>query len=188
MSEPNAAPHPDGAELPRDSHADEPDAEDVEPADAPEPPDEPTTSGDADDTDARFASIVAQLRSDPIWAEPASQAAPKTEPRFPTAPGVRPLGPRDHPATDDVVDLEDDQSHYEPPEPPPLLGGDPLLTLGWIAVLLAMLSLLATVFGPKPTPTLWLQVTGGVLLLGVTVLLWRMPHRRDLDHVPDDQV
>ena len=188
MSEPNAAPHPDGEELPRDSHADEPDAQDVEPADAPEPPDEPTTSGDTDDTDARFASIVAQLRSDPIWAEPASQAAPRPEPRFPTAPGVRPLGPRDHPATDDVVDLEDDQSHYEPPEPPPLLGGDPLLTLGWIAVLLAMLSLLATVFGPKPTPTLWLQVTGGVLLLGVTVLLWRMPHRRDPDHVPDDQV
>ncbi len=50
MSEPNAAPHPDGEELPRDSHADEPDAQDVEPADAPEPPDEPTTSGDADDT------------------------------------------------------------------------------------------------------------------------------------------
>ena len=61
MSEPNAAPHPDGEELPRDSHADEPDAQDVEPADAPEPPDEPTTSGDADDTDALLRALPSIL-------------------------------------------------------------------------------------------------------------------------------
>jgi len=191
MSEPNAAPHPEGEELPRDSRTDETaaqEAPDPDRTEAPEPLDEPTTSSDPEDTDARFASIVAQLRQDPVFDSGSPAAAASREPRFPTAPGVRPLGPRDHPATDDVADLEDEQSHFEPPEPPPLLGGDPFLTLGWIAVLLAPLSLLATIFGPRPTPTLWLQITVGVLVLGLTVLLWRMPHRRDPGHVPDDEV
>ena len=188
MSEPNAAPHPDGEELPRDSRPDEPDAQDVERDEVPTPPEEPTTSSDGDDTDARFASIVAHLQQDPTWGGEVPMGPAPREPRFPTAPGVRPLGPRDHAATDDVIDLEDEQSHFEPPEPPPLLSGDPFLTLGWIAVVLAPLSLFATIFGPRPTPTLWLQITAGVLLLGVTILLWRMPHRRDPDHVPDDEV
>lgn len=192
MSEPNAAPHPDGEELPHDPSADHPDDRDETPeGDVRDDntPAGPSTSADADDTDARFATIVAHLEEDPTWVGSAPGTRPGREVmQFPSAPGVRPLGPRDHPATEEVLDLEDEQSHFVPPEPPPLLGGDPLITMGWIAVLLAPLSLFATVFGPRPTPTLWLQLTAGILILGVGVLIWRMPHRRDPDHVPDDQV
>lgn len=192
MSEPNAAPHPDGEELPHDESADRPDTPDVTPEGmddgATSEPGRPASAG-GDDTDAQFASIVAHLVQDPTWAGSAPDAAVTREPvRFPTAPGVRPLGPRDHHATEEVLELEDEQSHFVPPEPPPLLGGDPLITMGWIAVLLTPLSLFATIFGPRPTPTLWLQLTAGVLILGVAVLVWRMPHRRDPDHAPDDQV
>lgn len=93
-----------------------------------------------------------------------------------------PLSGRDWDGTtqmDAATAAMDAEEHFIPPEPPPVLGGDPLLTLAWAAVL--------------GVPTLWLVMliiwtdsprwvgfsSAAVFLAGLGVLFWRMPRHRD---------
>ena len=104
-------------------------------------------------------------------------AAP--EPDDVEAGGEVPLGPRSW-APDPARDEADD--HFVPPDPDPVLGGDPLLTLAWSAVLgVPLMALLVALFWHS-VPDVVLQVAGAAFLLGVGLLFWRMPHHRD----PDD--
>jgi hypothetical protein len=79
--------------------------------------------------------------------------------------------------------VEEAEDHFVPPDPGPVLGGDPVLVMAWVAVLAAPLLVLVAVIAWPAMPT-WLLEVGGVgFLAGVGLLLWRMPHRRD----PDDE-
>lgn len=96
----------------------------------------------------------------------------------PPDPGVP--GPRNWAPDPDVEEAED---HFVPPDPGPVLGGDPLLVMAWVAVLAAPLLVLVAVVAWPTMPTWLLEVAGVGFLAGVGLLLWRMPHRRE----PDDE-
>ncbi|OLT49519.1 hypothetical protein [Cellulosimicrobium sp. CUA-896] len=100
----------------------------------------------------------------------------------PVAPWVRPTGPRDWPATPEVEALEEAESHFVPPDPPLVLGRDPLLTMAWALVVGVPVLLLVLLVLARPFPVVVAQVGGAAFLAGLAVLLWRMPHRRDDDH------
>ncbi|SKC72953.1 hypothetical protein [Krasilnikoviella flava] len=167
---------------------------------APNPDAEPDLPDDdlPDDAfEARWADIVAQLgplderaAADPAGDEPrngADDAAASPAPD--TAGPARTVdpGPRDWPATPEVEELEETESHFLPPDPEPVLSRDPLLTLAWSLVVGIPVLVVVGVVVRAAMPVLripaWSGPVAGVLfLVGLGVLLWRMPHRRD----PDD--
>ncbi|MGC5166519.1 hypothetical protein [Luteimicrobium sp. DT211] len=183
MVDPNAGAVPDDAREPG----------------APDGPDEPSgQDGSRPDesawTDAwaeeQWRSLVADLEAASAGApeasapeapapdSPADDAPART---IDVAPWVRPTGPRDWPTGPEVEDLEEQESHYVPPEPPPVLGHDPLLNLAWGLVAAAPLVVLVVLVLVRPFPALVGQIAGAAFLAGIGVLLWRMPHRRDED-------
>ncbi|WP_251151465.1 hypothetical protein [Cellulosimicrobium sp. Marseille-Q4280] len=205
---PSGTPEPSGADRP-DTEDTDPDGAapaDTEP-DAAGPGRDDARAADADpearlDVDARWAGIVAELgdlsdldpgpvRPAPGDAEaPGRGTAPGTgeAPRgrdvigsVPVAPWVQPPGPRDWPATPEVEALEEAESHFVPPDPPLVLGRDPLLTMAWSLVVGVPVVLLVLLVVARPFPVVVAQVGGLAFLAGLAVLLWRMPHRRDDD-------
>jgi len=80
--------------------------------------------------------------------------------------------------------VEEAENHFVPPDPGPVLGGDPLLTMAWVAVVGVPLLLLVAVIAWRDIPTIVLQVAGVAFLAGVGLLLWRMPRDRDHDAGP----
>lgn len=182
MAAPNAGPQ------------DENDGKDdaIEPTD-----DQPTTpKDDLPDVETRWADIVADLSDVSAAAESAAAEAgpgpsgPDARPgaprdlheTFPVAPWVQaPAGPRDWPATPEVEDLEDAESHFTPPDPDIGMGRDPLLTMAWGLVAGIPILLLVGMVVLRPFPTIVAQVAGGLFLVGLAVLVWRMPHRREDD-------
>ncbi|MFF2267229.1 hypothetical protein ACFVTZ_03120 [Cellulosimicrobium cellulans] len=200
MAAPNAqpdSPQPDDAPDPTPDdasrgpqHPAEPDGEGAREDDAPGEP--------ALDVDAQWAGIVAELSDlseldrdaarDPE-AAPDDAEGPSPAPRdgrdvlgsVPVAPWVRTSGPRDWPTTPEVEDLEEAESHFVPPDPPLVLGRDPLLTMAWALVVGVPILLLVVLVVVRPYPVIVAQVGGGAFLAGLAILLWRMPHRRDDD-------
>ncbi|MBD5788222.1 hypothetical protein IF650_18845 [Cellulosimicrobium terreum] len=211
MAAPNADPgagQPDDLPEPHDD-APDPAGHDDAPADDP-PADAAHAAAEGDDdldVEGRWAGIVAEL-SDLSGLDAADRPRPGTGPAtdagtgpapsaggpgrsagdalgsFPVAPWVRPTGPRDWPTTPDVEDLEEAESHFVPPDPPLVLGRDPLLTMAWAVVAGVPLVLLVLLVVARPYPVVVAQVGIGVFLAGLAVLLWRMPHRRDDDRGP----
>ena len=108
------------------------------------------------DIDQRFAGIVAGLRAEE----------------------------RPRSWTTDSTTAEVDDAHFEPPDPGPVLSGDPLLTVAWVAVLALPVALLLGVLVWNPLPSIVLQVCVVGFLLGLALLLWRMPQHRDEDDGP----
>ena len=106
------------------------------------------------------------------------------------APGSRvilPAGPRDWPLTPEIEALEEAESHFTPPEPPPLLSRDPLLTMAWsfvvgVPVLALVGMIVSAAMSSVSIPPLAGQIGLGLFVAGLGVLIWRMPHQRD----PDD--
>jgi hypothetical protein len=123
-------------------------------ADVPDPDDEPIG---AKDLDTRFAELVTRLRGapDPRSWEP---------------------GPE--------VEIEDEDEHFEPPEPEAVLSGDPLLTMAWCAVLGVLLLMVVVAVGWRDVPTIVLQAAGVIFLAGIGLLIWRMPRDNDDDPGP----
>ena len=72
-------------------------------------------------------------------------------------------------------------SLFVPPDPPLVLGRDPLLTMAWALVVGAPILLLVVLVVVRPYPVIVAQVGGGAFLAGLAILLWRMPHRREDD-------
>ena len=138
-------------------------------------------------------SIVAQLGDiagiDEGKAPPEADDIARLD--FPVAPWVadsrvvRPaadLSGRDWDATaqfDDAEATVDAEEHFVPPDPGPVMGGDPLLTMAWIAAAGMPIFLLIVLIAWPTAPTALIQAAGVVFVLGVAVLLWRMPNRRD---------
>lgn len=164
--------------------------------------------GTAPDVDREWLAIVARLRAEsdtPAGAghtdddaprpgdRPAAPPTPSADgvPAAPGAPPAAPAGtPPGAPAPSDPrswsVDpaLEEEDTHFRPPDPGPVLGGDPLLTMAWSAVGLAPLLFLLSLTVWPSAPRILLQVASALFVAGLGVLLWRMPHRRDDDEGP----
>jgi hypothetical protein len=156
---------------------------------------EPDDLPDAD-VEARWSDIVARLgdveqagRSTttepappPALSGPEHSAAPE-----PPDPGAWASGPRDWPASREVDDLDETESHFVPPEPEPVAHRDPLATLTWTVVVavpvLTVLWVIVRAWLPDLHVPGWVTPTAGAAFVAsVAVLVWRMPHRRD----PDD--
>ncbi len=177
-------------------------------AGAPEPSSGgPSHEGRGDD-DEQWAAIVAQLgdladydgSEDDARDATAEDSPPagtdKPSLSFPVAPWVaepRVIRPaqgdgmtgRDWDGTSQYDDAEaavDAEEHFVPPDPGPVLGGDPLLTMAWLAAAGMPIFLLVVVVAWRSAPQALVQAAAVVFVLGVGVLVWRMPHRRD----PDD--
>lgn len=151
------------------------------------------TAPDAD-VDREWQAIVARLRATQDGADPAAAGSdPEVEdPTGPAAPAApawpgRPPGtpsPADPRAWSVDPEVEEQDTHFVPPDPGPVLGGDPLLTLAWGAVVGAPLLMLLSVTLWRSAPTVLLQVVGAVFVAGLGILLWRMPDRRHHDDGP----
>jgi hypothetical protein len=97
---------------------------------------------------------------------------------------ARPAAPDDPRGWAPDPDVEEADDHFEPPEPGPVLGGDPLLTMAWVAVLGMPLLLVVTVVAWRDIPAALLTAAGVAFLAGIGLLLWRMPAGRDDDRGP----
>ena len=187
------APRADGPGDDADDHV--PDAAPGD-ASAPEPlgPDQPGEPHEPTDSE-RWAAIVAELADVDMSASGRTgpdityRVAPwVSDPRVVRPAGGRdavppePVG-RDWDGTGQIDDAEaavDAQEHYEPPDPGPVLGGDPLLTMAWFAAVGMPLFFLVLLVAWRDAPTALVQAAGVVFVLGVAVLVWRMPnHPRD---------
>ncbi|GGM37452.1 hypothetical protein ACFQBY_17710 [Promicromonospora citrea] len=125
--------------------------------------------------------------SDGGWSGGDWTAAPADAGDDTAAEVRRPTGPRDWPLTPEAEALEEAESHFTPPEPPPLLSRDPLLTMAWSFVVgvpvLAVIGMILSAAVPAlDIPPLLGQIGLGLFVAGLGVLIWRMPHQRD----PDD--
>lgn len=161
----------------------------------PLPGDEPP--GEPEDLDSQWADIVARLGdlgdAGPSAPTAPGGAAPATGPAGPAgheaparpadgpthAPRPEPTDPRGWAPDPDVEAAED---HFVPPDPGPVLGGDPLLTMAWVLVVAVPALLVVTIVAWPALPTWVLQAAGAAFVAAVGLLVWRMPHRRD----PDD--
>ncbi|MBT0994872.1 hypothetical protein KIN34_11325 [Cellulomonas sp. DKR-3] len=82
---------------------------------------------------------------------------------------------------DEAEDAIDEAERFVPPDPGPVLGGDPLLTMAWFAAAGMPLFLVVVLIAWRDAPSAIVQAACVVFVLGVGVLLWRMPQRRDRD-------
>lgn len=155
-----------------------------------EPPDRGDPTGD--EIAERWAEIVADLgplgTADEPDAPPDPDEGAGPAVTYPVAPWVaarpaaRELTGRDWAGTDDTDAAEaevDEREHFVPPEPGPVLGGDPLLTMAWLGAAGIPIGLLLVLVFWRSAPTVLLQAAGVVFLLSCGLLVWRMPHRRE---------
>ena len=143
----------------------------------------PGPSGD----DEVWASIVARLSdvdggNDPALLDALGVEQPDAPVPAPP-PGAGPaLTGRDWDGTsqyDAAEDDVDDLEHFEPQDPGPITAGDPLLTLAWVAAVGAPLFLLVVVTLWRDAPSLLVRAAAVVFVVGVGVLVWRMPQHRE---------
>ncbi|WNB84459.1 hypothetical protein [Cellulomonas sp. ATA003] len=148
---------------------------------------------DADDPDERPDPARGDVADDPQDDLPATDEGAGRAVTYPVAPWVsarpaaRELTGRDWAGTDDIDAAEaeiDDRDHFVPPDPGPVLGGDPLLTMAWLGAAGVPILLLITLVAWQDAPTALLQAAGVVFLASCALLVWRMPHRRDDDDGP----
>ncbi|HEY0186011.1 MAG TPA: hypothetical protein VGC67_00850 [Cellulomonas sp.] len=99
------------------------------------------------------------------------------------------LSGRDWAGSDQFDEAErriDAEEHFVAADPGPVLGGDPLLTTAWLAVGGLPLFWLVVVVAWRDAPHTLLLASGAVFLLGLAVLVWRMPHHREPSDEDDD--
>jgi hypothetical protein len=151
---------------------------------------------DRDEIAERWAEIIADLGpldsgEHPDTPDPDEGAGSAVT--YPVAPWVsaRPVprepSGRDWSGTDEIDAAEaemDDREHFVPPEPGPVLGGDPLLTMAWIGAAGVPIGLLVVLIVWRDAPVVLMQAAGVVFVLSCLLLVWRMPQRRDDDSGP----
>lgn len=146
--------------------------------------------GDArdDDLDAQWAELTARLGE--LSLPPDLPEAPQPRAREPYA--VPAAGPRDYspgPQTEDEPDPGRDLvDGFTPPDPDPLRDAEPVLVLGWAAVLSGLATMLVLVLAWREAPGVAWLAAAASLAVGTGLLLWQMPSRRDADDHDDGAV
>lgn len=156
--------------------------------------DEPPVPPGADDEqfDARWASLVEQLRDLDSPDLPSGRTAERPRvvrpargtPRDAPAPASPERSGRDWDGTEQIEAAErevDEQEHFVPGDPGPVLGGDPMLTLAWLVLVTAPLLWLVALVAWRDAPRVLVQGSGVAFVAAVGALVWRMPRRRDDD-------
>ena len=83
-------------------------------------------------------------------------------------------------------EAEDDPAdEFVPPDPGPIMDGDPLLTLAWIGAVGGPLILFILALFWRSAPNVIFWIAGAMALAGLAILVWRMPHSRDSDDFDD---
>lgn len=165
-------------------------------------PDDPPSPGPTDDGPSDQAEPTSAQDGDEAWAQIVARLGD-----IDIVPG--PVGPRvvrpgraeeldDDPGTgrdwDGTTQMDraerevDDLEHFVPPDPGPVLGGSPLLTAAWAAVVCMPVLWLVVAIAWRTAPRSLLQASGVVFVLAIGVLLWQMPHRRSPDDEDDGAV
>ncbi|OZB50624.1 MAG: hypothetical protein B7X40_01670, partial [Cellulomonas sp. 14-74-6] len=156
----------------------------------PQRPDDDADAGEPDQAavDARWAQIVAELADldapaapndlpgDPLGAESRETGAAQEQR---ATDGHDPLGPaelagRDWDGTAQQEAAEaavDAAEHFVPPDPGPVLGGDPLLTLAWTATIGVPVLFVVLVLAWPDAPGWVLAVAAAVFAAGLAVLV-----------------
>lgn len=144
-----------------------------------------TRTGDEEDIEERWRAIVAELGDLGAGPPPPRRRATDIPPEVgrpePGARTVRPAQPTGPRAWEPDPAVEEAEEHFTPPDPGPVLGGDPLLTMAWAAAVGVPVLLLLAVVLWRDMPSAVLRAAGVAFLVAVGLLLWRMPHRRDDD-------
>ncbi|QCB93409.1 hypothetical protein [Cellulomonas shaoxiangyii] len=148
----------------------------------------PPATGD----DAVWAAIVARLQDVDLAADAESPSSGRVVRPAASDPARTPEAADDQPAArlsgrdwdgtsqyDAAEDVVDEAEHFVPPDPGPVLGGEPLLTMAWSAAVGVPLFLLVVVVGWRDAPVLLVRAAVVLFVVAVGVLVWRMPHRRD---------
>jgi hypothetical protein len=131
------------------------------------------------DEDAAWAEIVAGLRGEEPGedAEEAEAAAEEPPPAATRSIVIHPViaGPRDFEIE------EEDEGHFEPPEPPPLPQADATTKFAWLAVLGGPALIFAYILLQEEMP--WWAITVGIggFLGGFATLVARMRPGGDED-------
>lgn len=157
-------------------------------------PAEPPAAAAAGQDDPRTSSGPAVTYPVAPWVTDRRVVRPAREPGTPAEagspdPGPPPPSGRGWDATEQIDDAErrvDEAEHFRPPDPGPVLGGDPLLTMAWLAVALMPVVWLVVLIFWRGAPSVVMQASVVTFVLGLVVLLWRMPHRRDTEHDDSD--
>lgn len=133
--------------------------------------------------DAVWQDLVARLEGtpsedlpqpgDPAGTRPADE---RVRAIFEGQPGPAVVGPRDHELAED-----DDEDRYQPPEPPALGVGDPLVVLAWLGAVGGPIALLLIAMFWRAVPTSVMLGIVGVFIASVTFLIFRLPKTRDYD-------
>jgi hypothetical protein len=163
-SDPDNPPDPD---LPSDAAA----QPSPDPGPQPPEPDRPEPDRPEATDEERWAGIVADLGSLGALRLPYSPAAGRSG--------------RDWHGTEQIAAAARagaEAEHFVPPAAPPVLGGDPLLTMAWFAVAGMPVLWLVVLIVWTSAPRVVVHASAAVFVAGLAVLFWRMPHRRD----PDD--
>lgn len=155
-------------------------------------------AGPAGQDDPRTSSGPAVTYPVAPWVTDRRVVRPAQDPRDDAGQGdgtgssdelPRELSGRDWDATSQMDEAErrvDETEHFHPAEPGPVLGGDPLLTMAWFAVAGMPVLWLVVLIAWRSAPPAIMQASVAVFLLGLALLLWRMPHRRDGEHDDSD--
>ncbi|HUX70868.1 MAG TPA: hypothetical protein VMV41_10190 [Cellulomonadaceae bacterium] len=161
-------------------------------------PEDRSSEEDSSD-EARWAEIVAELGDLGIdehdLDEDGDDPGSSSRVTYRVAPGVPdnrpgatpPLSGRDWDGTAQIDRAEsevDDAEHFVPPDPGPILSGNPALTLAWIGAAGGAILLLVLVVAGGSVPAIVARVTAVVFVVSCAFLVWRMPHRRDDDDDP----
>lgn len=142
-------------------------------------PQDPNESTD----DAVWQDLVARLEETPS-GEPSVEQSPVGTPTveervraiFEAQPQLPAAGPRDY-----FTPESDEDDGYQPPEPPALGVGDPLVVLAWLGAVGGPISLvLIAMFWRSASTAVMLGIVA-VFLASVTFLIFRLPKTRDYD-------
>lgn len=155
----------------------------------PEPDDEREPTPDAEDIDVRFADIAANLGD--LTVPPDEGPDDESADAAPDREQLEALfGPRDYTLGRELeAEPEpDEEPGFQPPEPPALAGGEPLVTLAWVGIVVPLVLVLLYVVFWRGMPGLLLALAGAAFVLSVGTLVWRMPGRRDPDDHDDGAV
>ncbi len=143
----------------------------------------PDDGADPRDFDERWAEIVAELGEPEAPDLPDEAPAPRAG-HVVRGADERVLSGRDWDGTDQIDAAEeavDEEEHFVPPDPGPVLSSDPLRMLTW-AIAIGVPVLYVVMLVAWHNPPGWLApVATALLLAAIGVLVWRMPHRRDHD-------
>ena len=134
-----------------------------------------------EDIDARWGELeLPPQEDDPV-------APPPPRPTRTTAPGPRDCSPAPETEDEDGDPGRDLVDGFVPPEPD-LRDAQPVVVVGWLAVLGGLAVMMLCVLAWRTAPGLVWLAAAASLAVGIGILLWRLPSRREPDDYDDGAI